>query len=173
MNYKNWRIDPSPEVDLLHGKYYLAKADISTCFPNIYTHALSWALVGKPEAKQHQGKKDSKEWYNQIDHFTQNINHGETHGLLIGPHASNLLSAIILTTVDHELYRKDWGGYIRNIDDYDCYTETYERAERFIVELNQQLQFFGLTLSHKKTSIQKLPQTTDRRTAMTQETRVI
>ncbi len=153
MNYKNWRIDPSPEVNLLHGKHYLAKADISTCFPSIYTHALSWALVGKEQSKSNRGKD---EWYNQIDHFTQNINHGETHGLLIGPHASNLLSEIILTTVDAELYKKH--RYIRNIDDFDCYTRTHEEAERFIIDLNKQLQLFGLTLNHKKTSIQRLPQ---------------
>ena len=42
MNYKNWRVDGNPESDLLiHDKgtsRFVVKADISTCFPSIYTH---------------------------------------------------------------------------------------------------------------------------------------
>ena len=51
MNYKNWRVDGNPESDLLiHDKgtsRFLVQADVSTCFPNIYTHSIPWALVGK------------------------------------------------------------------------------------------------------------------------------
>ena len=47
MNYKNWKDDGTPEPDLLLGAKYLIHADVSNCFPSIYTHALSWALVGK------------------------------------------------------------------------------------------------------------------------------
>lgn len=49
MNYSNWRVDGSPEVDIMMTrKRYIVKADISSCFPSIYTHALSWALATKP-----------------------------------------------------------------------------------------------------------------------------
>lgn len=55
MNYKNWRVDGNPESDLLiHDKgmsRFLVQADVSTCFPNIYTHSIPWALVGKEKAK--------------------------------------------------------------------------------------------------------------------------
>jgi len=154
MSYKNWRIDSNPETDLMIGKHYLVNADISSCFPSIYSHALAWALVGKDRAKI---ERDDDRWFNQIDHYTQNVKHGETHGLLIGPHTSNLLSEIILTTVDQELYRQNW-QYVRHIDDYKCYTKTHEEAQRFVIELNKKIQGFGLTLNHKKTSIQVLPQ---------------
>lgn len=44
MNYKNWRVDGNPESELmLHNKgpsRLLVKADISTCFPSIYTHSI-------------------------------------------------------------------------------------------------------------------------------------
>ena len=46
MNYSNWKTDGTPEPDLLIGKKYIVKADISTCFPSIYTHSIPWALVG-------------------------------------------------------------------------------------------------------------------------------
>lgn len=154
MNYKNWRIDGTPEPDLLLGKKYLVHADVSNCFPSIYTHALSWALVGKDLAKQNQ--IDSSHWYNQLDFYTRNVKNGETHGLLIGPHASNLLSEIILVKIDKVLYGRGW-RYIRNIDDYICYVSSYEDGQLFLTELSEQLRAYDLTLNHKKTSVDKLP----------------
>lgn len=56
MNYKNWRVDGNPELDLLiHDKgtsRLIVQADVSTCFPSIYTHSIPWALVGKEKAKK-------------------------------------------------------------------------------------------------------------------------
>ena len=56
MNYKDWRTDGNPELDLLFhedgASRYLVKADISTCFPSIYSHSIPWALVGKETAKK-------------------------------------------------------------------------------------------------------------------------
>ncbi|GHT18658.1 hypothetical protein FACS1894189_6830 [Planctomycetales bacterium] len=66
MNYNGWRSDPSPETDLMIGKRYLVKADISNCFPSIYTHALPWALVGKSVSKTN---RNNNKWFNQIDIF--------------------------------------------------------------------------------------------------------
>lgn len=156
MNYGNWRMDGTPEPDLLIGSRYIVHADISTCFPSIYTHAIPWALIGKDIAKKHAGKKWGNEWYNQIDHFEQNCKNGETHGVLIGPHASNLLSELILTSVDSQLISKGW-KYIRNIDDYTCFVESREEAQLFLIELSAELRKFDLTLNHKKTEISELP----------------
>ncbi len=153
MNYKDWKADGTPEPDLLLGARYLVHADISNCFPSIYTHALSWALVGKDLAKQNQNKA---QWYNKLDFYTRNIKNGETHGLLIGPHVSNLLSEIILVKIDKALYDLGW-RYIRNIDDYTCYVSTYEEGQLFLTELSEQLRAYDLTLNHKKTAIEELP----------------
>lgn len=118
MNYKNWRVDGSPETELLiHDKgssRFVVQADISTCFPSIYTHAIPWALVGKEKAKTTASDKNL--WYNKIDKICSDMRNGETHGLLIGPHVSNLLSEIILTVVDRKLY-DNGHRYVRNIDD--------------------------------------------------------
>lgn len=158
MNYKNWRVDGNPESDLLiHEKgisRFLVKADISTCFPSIYTHSIPWALAGKPEAKRTAG--DNSIWYNQIDKACQGIKNGETHGLLIGPHASNLLSEIILTVVDKKLYDQEY-RFSRNIDDYDCYVNSHNQAECFLRDLETALREFDLPLNHKKTKIIELP----------------
>ncbi|MCI7343537.1 MAG: RNA-directed DNA polymerase, partial [Fusobacterium necrophorum] len=112
MNYKNWIDDGTPEPDIYLGKEYMIHADISKCYPSIYTHAIPWALVGKDVAKKNI--KRHKEWYNQIDYFAQISKNGETHGLLIGPHTSNILSEIILCAIDEDLSKK-YDSYIRNI----------------------------------------------------------
>lgn len=156
MSYSNWKEDETPEPDLLIGSTYLVKADISTCFPSIYTHSVPWALVGKATAKANSGNKFKNEWYNQIDHYTQNCKNGETHGLLIGPHASNLLSEIILVNIDKQMYEKGW-RYTRCIDDFTCYVRSYEDGQRFLVELGQAPREYDFSLNFKKTEILKLP----------------
>ena len=157
MNYKNWRVDGNPESDLLiHDKgtsRFVVKADISTCFPSIYTHSIPWALVGKEKAKQ---TVHDDTWYNRIDQACSDMRNGETHGLLIGPHTSNLLSEIILTVVDKKLYDKGY-RYARNIDDYDCYVNSHEEAQRFLRDLEDALREFDLSLNHKKTKVIELP----------------
>ena len=117
----------------------------------MYSHALSWAIVGKTKAK---GDKGDKTWYNLLDYYVRNIKDGETNGFLIGPHVSNLLSEIILCAVDSKL--NEW-KYIRNIDDYTCYVKDQQAAEKFLVALDMELKEFGLNLNYKKTEIIKLP----------------
>lgn len=153
MEYKNWKIDGNPEPDLLLGNKYLVKTDISTCFPSIYTHSIPWALAGKEEGKRN---RSIDEWFNDIDKQCQNCTNGETHGLLIGPHASNLISEIILTKVDQKLYRMGW-RYTRAIDDFTCYVPSIEEGEHFIRYLRRELAYYDLTLNEKKTSIRELP----------------
>lgn len=159
MNYNNWRVDGNPDTGLLFLKpqgasKYIVKADISTCFPSIYSHSLPWALAGKDVAKANC--KDDTLWYNKIDDACSTLKNGETHGLLIGPFASNLLSEVILTVVDKKLYDKGY-RYYRNIDDYECYVESYERAQCYLHDLEEALREFDLPLNHKKTAILPLP----------------
>ena len=152
LNYKNWEIDASPEPDMLLGNRYVVKTDISTCFPSIYTHSLCWALMGKATAKN---SRDKKEWCNELDGACQKLRNGETHGLMIGPHASNLLSEIILTAVDKELCGKY--QYIRNIDDYTCYVPSMEHAQNFLTDLRECLRAYDLSINYRKTQIISLP----------------
>lgn len=157
MNYKkNFSKDGEPEQDMVIRSKYVASADISNCFPSIYSHAISWALVEKKEAKLKSKDKDKDEWFNQIDYKTRNIKYGETNGVLIGPHSSNLISEIILVAVDHELTKHGF-KYIRNIDDYTCYVETYEEADKFFLILSEELKKYELALNSKKSKITPLP----------------
>lgn len=153
MNYNNWRNDENPEIDILKDNRFIVHADISNCFGSIYTHAISWALMGKDVAKSNT--KNTHLWYNELDYVTRNCKFGETNGILIGPHSSNVLSEIILTAIDNNL-RKKW-EYIRNIDDYTCFVKSKEQAMQFLIDLNDELRKYNLTLNHRKTTIKELP----------------
>ena len=156
MNYSNWKVDYNPIPALLIGKRYVVHCDISQCFPSIYTHAVDWAIRGKANAK---ANINTGSWSEQLDKTLLSTTNGETHGILIGPHASNIISELLLTPVDKALFD---GGFRfeRAIDDYACYVETYDKAEQFIIKLETELQKYGLTLNQKKTKIQSLPQAT-------------
>lgn len=80
---------------------------------------------------------------------------GETHGLTIGPHTSNILSEIILVCVDSKLSSK-W-DYVRNIDDYICFVDSYDNGQLFISELITELKKYNLRLNYRKTKIEELP----------------
>jgi hypothetical protein len=154
MNYKHFDKDGDPSQTLAIKSKFLVYADISNCFPSIYSHSIPWALVGKEESKK---KKNKEEWYNVLDFHSRNIKNQETNGLLIGPHTSNILSEIILISIDKELWNKGY-RYIRHIDDYECYVESYEMAEKFLLDLSSELKKFELSLNTKKTQIIPLPQ---------------
>ena len=158
MNYSNWRTDYRPLPTLLVGKRYAVSCDISKCFPSIYIHAVDWAIRGKKVAKQNtRNRKGSKSsWSAKLDKLLSNTTYGETHGILIGPHASNIVSELILTSVDKKVMDKGF-RFERAIDDYSCYVETYEQAEEFIFALDGALQEYGLALNQRKTKIEELP----------------
>lgn len=158
MNYKAWADDGDPVPEIQIAARYQVVSDISQCFPSIYSHAIPWALVGKAHAKEN--KRDKKLWFNRLDHALRNCTRGETHGVLIGPSASNLISEIILTLVDKALVEKGY-RFIRNIDDYRCFVDSYEAAEEFIRVLDLELHKFGLMRNQKKTEIKTLPIATE------------
>lgn len=154
MNYKNFSKDGDPEQDIIIKSKYIAYADISNCYPSIYSHSISWSLVGKSHAKTN---KASSNWFNQLDFYTRNVKFGETNGILIGPHSSSLTSEIILVSIDDALSKQGF-KYIRNIDDYKCYIDSHEEAERFFLSLSEELSKYELALNSKKSKIVDLPQ---------------
>ncbi len=153
MNYKGEEDSSSDDVDLLIGARFMVNADISNCFPSIYTHSIPWALLGKEEAKS---DLKPRRWFNQFDKAIRSIRNNETNGILIGPHASNLISEIVLVVIDRVLIEKNY-RFIRHVDDYTCFCKSFEEAERFLLDLSKELKVYELSLNHKKTRISKLP----------------
>ena len=155
MNYQGRQRFANEEADIrsMMGAHYAVNADISNCFPSVYTHSIPWALHGRSKAK---GNHSIMMPGNLLDTVTRNVRDGQTNGLLIGPHASNVLSEIILTTVDQELSRAGYSA-VRHIDDYVHYAETHVRAEDFIRDLAVQLREYELVLNERKTRVLPMP----------------
>jgi hypothetical protein len=161
MNYKKFMEDDKIEIDLEIKSNILVKADISNCFPSIYSHSIPWAILGKEMVKKDMTlpKKERKyvvHYSNKLDFFTRNVKFGETNGILIGPHASNLISEIILVAIDFELNKKGY-KFIRRIDDYSCYVKDHNECDKFLRDLSSELKKYDLVLNRKKTEIHLLP----------------
>ena len=159
MNYKGSEKFEQEETELkwASGAQYLVKADISACFPSIYTHSTPWALHTRAEAKKKNNRGLTKLCGNLLDKCTQITRDSQTNGLLIGPHSSNIISEIILTTVDTKLISLGYKKLKRHIDDYEFYASNHDEAESFIRDLGLALREFELTINEKKTKILKLP----------------
>ncbi|TRZ77053.1 MAG: RNA-directed DNA polymerase [Deltaproteobacteria bacterium] len=140
-------------LDLSSGTRYSIDADVSSCFPSLYTHALPWALVGHESAKK---DKKSGHWFNKLDSCQRYLKRNETQGVPVGPATSNLVNEIILCKVDEALAKKKY-KFFRIIDDFKCYAKTREEAEAFVRDLEQELSKYLLLLNAKKVSISELP----------------
>lgn len=155
MNYKNWKVDGEPVPRMLLGARFCVLTDISKCFPSIYTHAVEWALAGKESVKERRRQNIGGGWEEEIDKRLRCMTNNETHGILIGPHVSNLISEMVLCRIDSELSEK-W-NYVRYIDDIECYVSTRDDAENFIRDFDRSLSKYGLSRNTSKTKILDLP----------------
>lgn len=140
-------------IKLSFSKKFYVNTDISNFFPSIYSHSIPWALVGIYRAKK---DRNQNKWFNQIDKYQRLINRDETNGIPIGPASSNIICELILANIDKELKEEDF-TFIRFIDDYNAYLNTYEEAEKFIRILSEKLSRYKLLLNIKKTLIEQLP----------------
>jgi hypothetical protein len=161
MNYKGderYQLEED-EINWMAGAQFVVKADVAACFPSIYTHSIPWALHGRENSKRNSGL--GKLPGNLLDKCTQITRDKQTNGLLIGPHASNILSEIILTSIDNELLSKGYTKLKRHIDDYEFYADTYDQAERFLKDLGLSLRAYEMSLNEKKTRVLPLPRPTE------------
>jgi|SRR5690625_2293755 len=157
MNYKGnerYQLEEEEQKWML-GAQFMVEADIAACFPSIYTHSIPWALDGKAETKNNRSL--NKSIGNLLDSCTQSTRDRQTNGLLIGPHASNVISEIILTKIDVELQQKGYRKVVRYVDDYRFYATSFDEAERFIRDLGLALRAYEMALNESKTRIEPLP----------------
>jgi hypothetical protein len=137
------------------GNRFRAHTDIASCYPSIYSHAVSWATVGFSYAKAHKYPVYKTEWFNQLDEKIRWNKRNETQGISIGPATSNVITECILARVDETLSARF--KFVRFVDDYTAYCETEEDAREFIRRLGEELGKYKLLLNIKKTKITPLP----------------
>ena len=81
---------------------YMMQTDISKCFPSIYTHSIGWATKSKRLAKE----KPAGSFDGLFDSLMQDINYGETNGIIVGPEVCRIFAEVILQQVDLDVVAK-------------------------------------------------------------------
>ena len=133
------------------GTRFVVKADVTAFYASLYTHALSWALVGRSHSKANTGPQL---WFNKVDKLYRNAHRAETMGVAIGPGTSAIAGEVLLQQVDLELVNYD---YERFIDDFILHTDDRATAEAFLLDLTKSLSKFNLAINPRKTTITELP----------------
>lgn len=135
--------------------------DISNFFDSIYTHSITWALVGKEEAKKIFNKKlAASPLYligQKIDNAIRKMNGDQTNGILTGPYSSNIFSEIILAEIDRILQDEMQFEFTRFVDDYGFYFLTHAEAEAAIDQIAGVLKSYNLTVNNEKVKIENFP----------------
>ena len=141
------------------GYKYKLKLDIANCFNSIYTHSLSWACVGKENAKKMYNNKniqsDGYKIGDKIDTLNSNMNGTQTNGLLTGPFTSRVSSEIILSELDRIL-KKEY-DFVRYVDDYNFYFSTQEEANNAIPKIASILSEYNFLIHEEKIQLIKFP----------------
>lgn len=150
MDYETSESSLNRDTRLAQGHQFLVKADISNCFPSIYSHALDWATRGKATAKRVGGNDGS--WQAKLDKAVRDCHDRETKGVMIGPAISNLLAELVLQRVDESMLGKGH-DFLRYVDDYTSYCSDRSGAEKFVVDLQHSLAEFRLDLNTRKTRV--------------------
>ncbi len=155
------------ENDLVAEAYnykYILKTDIKNFYPSIYTHSIAWALHTKELIRKKGNRADYTKFLGlKLDRLFQSANDGCTNGIAIGPAISDLISEIILSSVDTasskiiDSENIDFIG-VRFKDDYRFLCQSKQDANFIIKTLQKQLALFNLTLNESKSQIDELPE---------------
>lgn len=144
---------------------FLFKFDIAKCFDSIYTHSISWAVLGLDAVKENVDA--SKKNYSGIfDKFIQYSNYGETNGILIGPEFSRIFAEIILQKIDRNVEEKiikldksnkvDYEIY-RYVDDYFLFCDDEIVRDEIIKIYKHELKEYKLSINNSKSIEYKKP----------------
>lgn len=138
----------------------LYKFDISKCFDSIYSHSISWALLEKEIVKHNIGKSGST-FGGKFDRLIQNLNYGETNGIVIGPEFSRIFAEIILQKIDKTIYeqllqldtplinKRDYEIY-RYVDDYFIFYNDEAVKDEVVGRFRLKLRDYKLGLNEEK-----------------------
>ncbi|HEM3532991.1 RNA-directed DNA polymerase [Streptococcus suis] len=157
---------PSFHRDSLKYRFF-SKLDIQNFFGSIYTHSITWAIVGdKHVGKGYSSQHLKNTFAAQSDIIQQKSNDNETNGIIIGPEINRIIADIILTHCDYIIeknlnqqginFNKDYKIY-RYVDDYYIFSKTYEHLEIIEKEISKELLNFNLKLNLEKHQIKEQP----------------
>lgn len=147
----------------------LFKFDISKCFDSIYSHSISWALLNKEMVKDTLGSIRSANYTfgGKFDTIMQNLNYGETNGIVIGPEFSRIFAELILQRIDRnvetvlreteDLKHKVDYEIFRYVDDFFVFYNSESTKDKILKHFRLQLKDYKLYLNDSKTILYEKP----------------
>ena len=152
------RISDSKEAikKLYQNNQYEIRIDIQSFFESVYTHSIAWAMHSKTVAKRN--KSDKTLTGNLLDKCLQNMNSGQTNGILVGNAISRIVSEIILCSVDKAVKQKIKDiSYLRYVDDYYIFVPESSSINEILATFRQELAKYELMLNENKLQIIESP----------------
>lgn len=143
----------------------LMKLDISRCFDSIYTHSISWAILGLEQTKE-EIRKSKDTFSGHFDKLMQEINYNETNGIIIGPEISRIFAEIILQSIDNNikkdleklgLFENNNYRICRYIDDYFIFYNGDQNRDIIIHLIQDNIRKYKLNLNSSKIIDYKKP----------------
>lgn len=160
----------SQEYQASERKYnFLYKFDISKFFDSIYTHSIVWGLLNKEIVKDNL-KPSKKTFAGKFDKLMQEMNYGETNGILIGPEVSRIFAEILLQTIDKnvliqlsskEIHHEKHYRLYRYVDDYFLFYDDESHKNLILDCFKRNLKEYGLYISDSKSVLYIKPIVTD------------
>jgi hypothetical protein len=164
-------------IDKALNKRFELRLDINSFYPSIYTHSISWAIMGRDLAKKYfKLKSKSPQNWSRIltfdvyaklyavcellDTLVRNCQERQSVGLPIGPDISFILAEIIGNRMDSEILEVNRGveyQCTRYYDDYYFYVNTYGDAEKILKNVQGILNAYSLETNESKVKIKELP----------------
>jgi hypothetical protein len=145
------------------------KIDISKCFDSIYTHSLSWAIFNKEIVKELL-KTSADTFSGVFDSVMQDLNYGETNGIVIGPEYSRIFAELILQRIDRNIvsvlkdegyyFKKDYEIY-RYVDDFFIFYNHEICKEKILKTIKVELNKFNFHVNEGKSKIYEKPLITE------------
>ncbi len=145
----------------------MLQMDVSKCFDSIYTHSLSWSLIGKQATKDDiQGSE--KTFGGTFDKLMQQTNDAETNGIIIGPEFSRIFAELVMQSVDVAVeqrllnravpltHRRDYKIF-RYVDDYFIFYNREEDGQIITQVLSECLAQVKLAVNSNKTAVYRKP----------------
>ncbi|WP_305794137.1 antiviral reverse transcriptase Drt3b [Salinibacterium sp. UTAS2018] len=162
------RFYTSSEFRACERKYpTLMRADVSNCFPSVYTHTLSWVTNGRHVSKASKTRmKTSDTFGGKFDGLLQAVNYGETSGIVIGPEFSRIFAEVILQEIDVRIERELEGlglvtgrdyEIMRYVDDYFVFLSRSSDTVLLEEVISKHLTHFKLHLNERKKEILSTP----------------
>lgn len=139
---------------LFSGKYRL-HTDLSNFYPTLYTHSISWMILGKWESKK-TFQTNQRSFENRLDKLIQISQYGETHGIPTGNLISRIVAELYMCYFDKRMFDEGF-IYKRYVDDFIFAFNNEEEQNRFLEKFNLICRENNLYLNSEKTKVETFP----------------